>query len=78
MHAMTDEQFDAIVEEALDDVPGELMAMLDNVAFFVEAEPPPEDPDLLGHLRGHAAHRTRASGGARDPFPTASPCTGDR
>jgi len=52
VHRMTDEQFDAIVEEALDDVPGELMAMLDNVAFFVEAEPPPEDPDLLGIYEG--------------------------
>lgn len=48
MDPLTDEQFDVIVQEALDDVPPELMAMLDNVAFFVEDEPGPEhaDPDL--------------------------------
>ena len=52
MDPLTDEQFDAIVEEALDDVPPELMAMLDNVAFFVEAEPSADDPDLLGIYEG--------------------------
>jgi len=49
---MTDEQFDAIVEDALDQVPAELMRMLDNVAFFVEPEPPVDDPDLLGIYEG--------------------------
>jgi predicted Zn-dependent protease with MMP-like domain len=49
---LSEEEFDAIVEEALDDVPADLMAMLDNVAFFVEAEPPADDPDLLGVYEG--------------------------
>jgi predicted Zn-dependent protease with MMP-like domain len=49
---LTDEEFDAIVEEALDDVPPELMAMLDNVVFLVEEEPPADDPDLLGVYDG--------------------------
>jgi predicted Zn-dependent protease with MMP-like domain len=49
---LTDEQFDAIVQDALDDVPAELMAMLDNVVFLVEPEPPPGDPDLLGIYEG--------------------------
>jgi predicted Zn-dependent protease with MMP-like domain len=49
---LTDEEFDAIVEEALDDVPPELMAMLDNVVFLVEEEPPADDPDLLGIYEG--------------------------
>ncbi len=44
--------FDAIVEDALDEVPEELMAMLDNVVFLVEDEPPAEDPDLLGVYDG--------------------------
>ncbi|WP_377642041.1 metallopeptidase family protein [Oryzobacter terrae] len=52
MEPLTPEEFDAIVEEALDEVPGELMAMLDNVAFFVEDEPPADDPDLLGVYEG--------------------------
>ena len=52
MQPLTDEQFDAIIEDALDDVPGELMAMLDNVVFLVEAEPPGDDPDLLGIYEG--------------------------
>ena len=52
MQPLTDEQFDAIIEDALDDVPAELMAMLDNVVFLVEAEPPADDPDLLGIYEG--------------------------
>ena len=52
MQPLTDEQFDAIVEEALDLVPAELMAMLDNVVFLVEAEPAPDEPDLLGIYEG--------------------------
>jgi len=46
------EQFESIVEEALDDVPAELMGMLDNVVFLVEDEPPSDDPDLLGVYDG--------------------------
>jgi predicted Zn-dependent protease with MMP-like domain len=49
---LDDEEFDAIVEDALYDVPAELMAMLDNVVFLVEPEPPPGDPDLLGIYEG--------------------------
>ncbi len=48
MHPLTDEQFDAIVQEALDEVPDELMALLDNVVFLVEAEPPPGDSGRPG------------------------------
>jgi predicted Zn-dependent protease with MMP-like domain len=49
---LSDADFDALVEDALDEVPEELMAMLDNVVFLVEPEPPPEDPDLLGVYEG--------------------------
>ncbi|GAA4406091.1 metallopeptidase family protein [Fodinibacter luteus] len=52
MQPLTDDEFDAIVEMALDEVPPELMAMLDNVVFLVDAEPPPDDPDLLGIYEG--------------------------
>jgi predicted Zn-dependent protease with MMP-like domain len=52
VHPLTDEQFDAIVQDALDEVPAELMAMLDNVVFLVEAEPPADDAELLGVYEG--------------------------
>ncbi len=52
MHPLTEDEFDALVEDALDEVPEELMAMLDNVVFLVEDEPPAEDPDLLGVYDG--------------------------
>ena len=52
MQPLSDEEFDAIVEESLDDVPAELLDMLDNVVFLVEEEPPAADPDLLGIYEG--------------------------
>ncbi len=52
MHPIDEAAFDAIVEDALDEVPEELMAMLDNVVFLVEDEPPAEDPELLGVYEG--------------------------
>lgn len=39
------ETFETLVREALDEVPAELMGLLDNVAFFVEPEPGPEHAD---------------------------------
>jgi predicted Zn-dependent protease with MMP-like domain len=44
--------FEDAVGDALDGVPSELMALLDNVVFLVEDEPPAEDPDLLGIYDG--------------------------
>ncbi|MEO6790828.1 MAG: metallopeptidase family protein [Ornithinibacter sp.] len=52
MDAIGEAAFDAIVAQALDEVPGELMAMLDNVVFLVEDEPAAEEPDLLGVYEG--------------------------
>ena len=46
------EQFDDLVSQALDEVPAELAALMDNVAVFVEDEPPAGDPDLLGFYEG--------------------------
>lgn len=45
-------EFEEAVGDALDEVPPELMALLDNVVFLVEDEPPAEDPDLLGVYDG--------------------------
>ncbi len=49
---MTDDRFGELVSDALDTVPPELAALMDNVAVFVEAEPPADDPDLLGIYEG--------------------------
>ena len=45
-------EFEQAVGDALDEVPAELMALLDNVVFLIEDEPPPQDPDLLGVYDG--------------------------
>ncbi len=45
-------EFDEAVGDALDDVPAELLALMNNVVFLVEDEPPPDDPDLLGVYDG--------------------------
>ena len=47
------EEFEAAVSEALDQVPAELAALMDNVVVLVEELPPPEEPqDLLGLYEG--------------------------
>jgi predicted Zn-dependent protease with MMP-like domain len=49
---MTRERFEELVAEALDRVPPELSALIDNVVVLVEDEPPADDPDLLGFYDG--------------------------
>lgn len=49
---MTREQFEELVSQALDRIPPELTRLMDNVAVFVEDEPEPGDPDLLGLYEG--------------------------
>lgn len=51
---LTDEEFDAVVEQALDDLPSELRRAMDNVAIFIEDDAPEEDPTLLGLYEGIA------------------------
>ncbi|HEY3007995.1 MAG TPA: metallopeptidase family protein [Micromonosporaceae bacterium] len=51
---MSRERFEELVSEALDEVPEELLDLMDNVVILVEDDPPPEDPDLLGLYEGHA------------------------
>lgn len=45
MVQISEEEFDSAMRDALDEVPQELLGMLDNVAFFVEDEPGPEHAD---------------------------------
>ena len=46
------EEFEALVESALDEIPDELASLVANVVVLVEDEPPPDDPDLLGLYDG--------------------------
>ncbi|MDW8806719.1 metallopeptidase family protein [Streptomyces scabiei] len=52
MPAMTREEFEELVAEALDRIWPELRRLMDNVAVFVEDEPPADDPELPGLYEG--------------------------
>ena len=52
MLEMTRDRFEELVSDALDLVPPELAGLMDNVAVFVEDEPPADDPELLGVYDG--------------------------
>jgi len=45
-------EFEDLVEAALAGIPAELARLLDNVAVFVEDDPPEDAPDLLGLYEG--------------------------
>lgn len=49
---MTRDAFEELVAQALDTIPPELTRVMDNVAVFVEDEPDPSDPELLGLYEG--------------------------
>ena len=49
---MSKDHFEALVSAALDEIPAELAAVMDNVVVLVEDEPPADDPDLLGLYEG--------------------------
>jgi len=46
------EQFDLLVSEALDSIPAELAALIENCVILVEEWPPPDEPGLLGLYEG--------------------------
>ncbi|MFC5265059.1 metallopeptidase family protein [Kribbella qitaiheensis] len=49
---MSRADFEVLVSEALDQVPPELAALIDNVAVFVEDDAPVSDSHLLGIYEG--------------------------
>ena len=49
---MSRSDFEDAVRDALDEIPGELAAQMDNVVVLVEDDPPADDPDLLGVYEG--------------------------
>jgi predicted Zn-dependent protease with MMP-like domain len=46
------QDFEELVAEALDTIPPELAALIDNVVVLVEDEAPEDSPDLLGVYEG--------------------------
>jgi len=46
------EEFEELVAEALDTIPAELAALLENIVIVVEDEAPADDPELLGLYSG--------------------------
>src|SRR5689334_6626789 len=51
---VTAEEFDALVDDALDGIPDELASLVRNVVVLVEDDAPADDPDLLGLYDGIA------------------------
>jgi predicted Zn-dependent protease with MMP-like domain len=49
---MTLAEFEDAVRDALDTIPAELAAQMDNVVVLVEDDCPPDEPDLLGLYEG--------------------------
>jgi predicted Zn-dependent protease with MMP-like domain len=47
-------RFEELVAEALDEVPEELLGLMDNVVILVEDEPPDGESGLLGLYEGYA------------------------
>ncbi|WP_042410845.1 metallopeptidase family protein [Streptacidiphilus carbonis] len=52
MLEMSRERFEELVGEALDGIPPELARLMDNVVIFVEDDPEPGMPGLLGLYEG--------------------------
>ena len=67
MVEVSDDRFAELVEDAFRAVPPELAALLDNVALFIEDDPPPDDPDLLGVYDGVALTERDSSYGGHLP-----------
>ena len=51
---MSRDRFEELVGEALDEVPVELLNLMNNVVILVEDAPPDGGDDLLGLYEGHA------------------------
>jgi predicted Zn-dependent protease with MMP-like domain len=66
VRALPPASFEELVAEALDEVPAELMALLDNVVVLVE-DRNPDEPDLLGLYEGHALTERGADYGGALP-----------
>jgi predicted Zn-dependent protease with MMP-like domain len=66
VRALPPARFEELVADALDEVPAELMALLDNVVVLVE-DRNPDEPDLLGLYEGYALTERGADYGGSLP-----------
>ena len=60
-------RFEALVDQALDDIPDELTQLVRNLVVLVEDEPPDDEPDLLGLYDGVAMTERDGSYGLELP-----------
>ncbi len=67
MVSFTDEEFDALVEAAIDSIPEKFLDELDNVIFAVEDEP--DDGETLGWYDGVSLLDRGGSYGAVSDYP---------
>jgi predicted Zn-dependent protease with MMP-like domain len=65
MIRVDEERFETLVGDALDEIPDELAALMDNVVIVVEDEP--EEPGLLGLYEGTPLTEREAYGGMELP-----------
>ncbi|MDR1824933.1 MAG: metallopeptidase family protein [Bifidobacteriaceae bacterium] len=54
VYAMSREEFEQAVDDALAELPADFADLLTNTAVIVEDDPPPDEPDLLGFYDGVA------------------------
>lgn len=52
MVEVSSEEFEALVADALDQIPAELARLMDNVVVVIEEQAPSDDPELLGLYAG--------------------------
>lgn len=52
MFEIDEDRFEALVVEALEQIPEQLKAQLDNVVLFIQDDAPADDPHLLGLYDG--------------------------
>ena len=50
--SVSDEEFDGLIDRAIDEIPDDLLSQLDNVAIFVEPDPREGEQGLLGLYHG--------------------------
>jgi predicted Zn-dependent protease with MMP-like domain len=59
--------FEELVDRALDQIPDEIAALVENVVVLVEDDAPEDEPDLLGLYEGVALTERESSYGAELP-----------
>jgi len=64
---LSPDRFAELVEDAFEQIPDELTAMLDNIVLFIEDDPPADDPGLLGWYDGIALTERDSSYGGELP-----------